>query len=411
MKTSVTILLLFISLSGYSQTDTVAITDTLAVADRIAAMEYSKSDIISKSRRLLIQDFNEGNRKEVAQTLRYLASRVDDEYHLSLWNYERYLLMYWLGDYSDLLLSIQFAAQDTATGPSPAVYPSDHFLGTTLMNGIRDLYYDEIVADYESMHFSQDTNDFLNMLLNYLLDTISIDERNRLTDKFVNNHPDSPLVEASKKFISYKFATGDFGIGMDMGGGIHLASGPVTDWISQHGGAAMSLNVYYKRFNIGFSIVSSFGRVLQDIDLQQNDKTWPAGERIEVDKMSVTGGIKAWEYKKITLSPFAGVSFNSSAYSDKEIKENPELKDIHLGTSVTPVVGFDLDFRLNAIRPASNPYGYNYYGGYWPGIYTLGIKTAYYPNVIATQGKDLRGSTWFVGLFYKMNFFSVKRVY
>jgi hypothetical protein len=411
MKKSLTIAsLLFINLFVYSQTDSVTVADAVSVADRIAAMDYSKSDIISKSRRLLVRDFNEKNKNGVGETLHYLTTQVDDEYHLSLWNYERCLLMYWLGDYSDILLTVQFAAQDTTTNKYLSVHPSDHFLGTTLINGIKDLYYDEIVADYESMHFSQDTNDFLNLFLNYLLDKISIDKRNRLTDKFVNDYPDSPLVEASKKFISYKFTTKDFGFGMDMGGGTHFASGLVTDWISQRGGMILGINFYYKKFNIGFLVIPSLGKVLQDIPLKQNGKIWPAGENIGVNKASIIGGMKVWEYKRIALSPFAGVSFNSSGYSDQEIKNNPELKDINFKTSVTPVVGFDLDFRLNEIRPAFNPYAY-YYKGYWTGIYTIGIKTAYYPNVITTQGKELKGSTWFAGLFFRMNFFSLKRVY
>ncbi|MDR0542645.1 MAG: hypothetical protein LBH19_10630 [Dysgonamonadaceae bacterium] len=409
MKKNLTLMGLLISLSVYSQTDTVTVADTVGIADRIAAMDYSKSDIISKSRRLLIRDFNEGNKKEVARTLHYLASQIDDEYHLSLWNYERYLLMYWLGDYSDILLSIQLAAEDTAMHQPPSVYPSDHILGTTLVDGIKNLHYDEIVADYESMHFSQDSNDFLNLFLNYLLDRISLDERNRRTDAFTDNYPDSPLLPASRKFISYKFTTGDYGFGMNIGGGYHFASGAITDRLSQRGGLNMDMNFYYKKFTLGLSVNSSFGTVLQDITLKQNGKIRSAGERIEVNKVSIYLGMKVWEYKRWTLTPFAGVSFNSADHSSGEIRDNPELKDIHFGTSITPVAGFDLDFRLNEIKPVSSSYGY---GGYWePLVWAIGIKTAYYPNVITTQGQELKGSSLFVGLSFKMNFFSVKRVY
>ena len=384
----------------YSQTDTVS------VADRIAAMDYSKSDIISKSRRLLIQDFNDGNREGVAQILRYLATQVDDEYHLSLWNSERYLLMYWTGDYSDILLNVEYAAADTTQHNRPVVYPSDPILGKTLLLGIKELYYDEIVADYKSMHFSPDANDFLNLFLDYLLDIITIDERNRLTDNFVKNYPYSPWVQASKKFISYKFTIGDYGLGMNFGGGYHFPSGSITDWISQSRGASIGFNFYYKKFSFGLSVISSSGKVLQDITLKQNGKIWSAGEKIEVDKFSIDLGMKVWEYKRLTFSPFAGIAFVSGNFGQTD----PELKDIKLGTSITPVVGGDLDFRLNKVK-STPPTNKPYYYGYGADIWIIGIKTAYYPNLIRTQGPELRGQTWFMGLSFKMNVFSIKRVY
>lgn len=419
MKKNTMILLLFVNgiVYSYSQIPTKASSDTTTTttaAKRIAAMDHSKSDIISKSRRLLVLDFNEGNKEGVAQTLDYLATEVDDIYHLSLWNDERYLLLYWLGRYSDILESIQLMAQtaEKEKPVRPIVYPSDHLLQTVIQEGIRELYYDEIVADYESMHFSPDGNDFLNLFLDYLLDRISISDRNRLSDAFVRNYPESPWVDASKRFISYKFAAGDYGFGWDFGGGAHFASGPITDRISQWGGLTMNFNFYAKKFHIGFSVISSFGRVLQDIQLKQNGKTWGAGESAEIDKLSITGGMKIWEYKRASLSPFAGVSFHSAGYSDQEIRDNPELKDINLGTSIAPVLGFDLDFRLNEQPLSIPPYGY--YGVYHTlplYFWALGVKVAYYPNVITTQGPNLRGSACFVGVVAKMNFFSAKRVY
>ena len=269
------------------------------------------------------------------------------------------------------------------------------------MNG----YYDEIVAGYESMHFSPDANDFLTLFLDYLIDAISMDERNRLADEFVKDYPYSPFVPASQKFISYKFAIGDYGFGMYLGGGYHVASGPVTDWITQRGGASLGFSLYIKKFSLNFALISSFGTVLQDIHLKQNRLIWPAGERIEIDKFSIDLGMKVVEYKRLSLSPFVGVAFSSTSHSDQEIEDNPALKDVELGTSITPVVGFDLDFRLNKIKPVAI-----YYGGK-PSIWAIGIKTAYYPNVITTQGEALRGKTFFVGLSLKMNFFSIKRVY
>jgi hypothetical protein len=110
-------------------------------------------------------------------------------------------------------------------------------------------------------------------------------------------------------------------------------------------------------------------------------------------------GYNLLRYQRLSITPFAGISFNSASPSEEEINDNPDLKGISLGTSVTPVVGLDVDFRLNKIT--------NYSSGIW----ILGFRTAYYPNVITTQGGGMRGQTLFVGLTLKMNTLNVKRVY
>jgi hypothetical protein len=46
-----------------------------------------------------------------------------------------------------------------------------------------------------------------------------------------------------------------------------------------------------------------------------------------------------------------------------------------------------------------------------PGFLTVGLRTAYYPNVITNQGGNMKGELFFVGLTLKVCMFNVKRVY
>jgi hypothetical protein len=404
MKKQLTIIFSLLTLSVYSQTNK-DVNDTTAVADRIAATEYSKSDLISKSRRLLIQDFNDGNRPAVAQTLRYLAEQIDDEYHTSLRNDERYLLMYWVGDYTNILLHITLAAEDTLRRPRPLVYPSDYTLAVLLTQGIRDSYYDAIVADYESMHFSSDTNDFLHLFLDYLLQTASVDERNRRTDAFAEQYPDSPLLPATRKFISYKWIPGAYQFDVAFGGGAHFASGPITDWMSQSAGISMDLHFYYKRFRLGMSVIASFGTVKKDIALPDNT-VWQAGQRVEVDKVAIHAGFRAFDYKCWEVTPFAGLSFNQASHPYDAQRDSPEIKKLKLETSLSPVVGADINIKFYQ----ADSYASAFFSH--PAMQlSAGIKAAFYPRLITTQGHDMLGQTVYLGLYLRMSLVSLKRMY
>jgi hypothetical protein len=396
--------LFFIMTSSYPQAD------SLSIAGRIAVAEYSKSDLISKGRRLLLQEFKAGNKKEVADIMHYLATEVDDDYHISLWNSERYLLFYWMGDYTEILLNIQVAAEDSVKYDPSLVYPFDHVLGQTIQTEIRTIYYDSIIEDYKSLHFSEDTNDFLFMLLNRLLKDydysfISQDKLNQLSDEFQKKYPYSPLNKAVQKFISYKLAAGDFGYGMSIGGGYHFSSGNITDYITQKSGFDIDFSFYYKKLHLSLLLIQSQGEVKQDIKIANTERIWGKGEKISVMKIAPIIGFNLLENNYFNLIPIAGISFNSATPSEQAVKDNPNLKDVQIKTSAMPVIGLNIDFKFSNIKNRS-PYFYGP-GGY----FALGFRAAYWPNAITTQGENMRGQLFFIGLSLKMNFFQLKRVY
>jgi hypothetical protein len=408
MKRLLTVLIFaWIAFSGYSQMD------TLSVMERIERADFSKSDIISRSRRLLINDFKDGNKMEVERTLRYLQMEIDDEYTHSLWDSERLLLDFWLGNYSNLILVFSIAKPQKSSQDPDVVYPKDEVLYKTLVAILKERDYEEIINDYKSMHFTADANDFLYLLWNRLLDKLPIDEINDLSDLFIQSYPNSPLIPAVKKTISYKMVPSDFSFEWDFGGGGHFASGAITDWLTQGAGIFMDINFNYRQCRFGLAIVSSFGTVKRDIPLP-NRYEWPASKFIEVDKFSLSLGYRVLQGKKIILTPYGGISFNSASFNTNYNDYDYDYwKNVRLATSISPVVGCDLDFTLASIKSGYYPYFY-YYPYYNPNMrmdMLLGLKAAFYPNLITTQGDALKGNTFFIGLSLKCKFYTVQRAY
>jgi hypothetical protein len=240
------------------------------------------------------------------------------------------------------------------------------------------------------------------MFLNALLGSASTDKLNGLSDKFMKDYPDSPLTTAVQKFISYKLDYGDYGFALSIGGGYNFNSGRVTDYINQNGGMTVDFSFYLKKWYIGLYMMPSFGKIKKDIEIKKNGKIWEAGNDISILKIAPVIGYNILKYKRFNVTPFAGISFNSASPSEDEKKDDPYLKDVKLGVSVTPVVGMDVDYR---IKIKSSNYAYD------PGFLTVGLRTAYYPNVITNQGGNMKGELFFVGLTLKVYMFDVKKVY
>jgi len=380
--------------------------DSLSVSERLSTIGPPKHEIISKSRQLLLQDFKAGNKDEVNRTLRYLATEIDDEYHTSLWPPEQLLFAYWLGHYSDIILSGQMRP-NAVRYERGGVHPSDYVLFIALRNTIKENDYEAIISDFKSMHFTPDVNEYLTLLLSSLLEMESDDKINEKADRFINDYPDSPLLDATKKYISTKMKRSDWAFDMQMGGGYHWASGTITDRLTQAGGIVMGLNLMYKKMIFGLSIIPSFGRTKQDIPLP-NGYEYPQNLGIDITKFTLTLGYTVWNHKRFSLSPFAGVSFNSFGnLSDEEKKDYPEWENFKIETSKSPVFGFDFDCVIATMKIPN----YYYDVSNMESSCSLGLKVAYYPNLIANFRPNLHGQTLFIGLSLKASYYNLKKAY
>lgn len=184
------------------------------------------------------------------------------------------------------------------------------------------------------------------------------------------------------------------GFGITFGGGYNFDSGKMTDYLSRNGGMNINLHGFYKRFVFGLEMMPAFPTIKQDILLQQNSYIWERGESITLSRVAPSFGIRLIESGRFSLIPFAGISFNYAGYSEDEIEDNPDLRKLKFPTSVTPIVGVDLDFTITQLKAFDiTP------------VLKAGIRATYWPNVITTQGGSMRGQTLFVGVNLKLNFY------
>ncbi len=405
MKKLLMILFVSCTFAAYSQTD------SISVIDKITATDASKSELISKGRRLILKDLEAGNIEEALETFKYLSSEIEDSDHLAFWPRERLLLYFWTGDYVELLNLGLYANLDSKDNSfQPSFMPSDDLIARKLDIRVRE-EYEEIVDDFESMSFSPDSNEFLLLLLNRLLlkdkdNYMSLDEINKRSDQFLRKYPESPLSKIIKENVAYKLQIGDWGIGLTLGGGFNFVSGNITDLVDFNaGGVNIALDAYYKKLYFGFDITAAFGDLKNDLPIKNKDKIWPQDIQLPITLAVPRIGYKIIDYQRFWLTPFAGVSFNSASPNQDDLDDYPELKKINLGISVSPMVGLNADIALN------NPKKISPYSAFPGSIYSLGLKMMYTPSVITNQGAKMKGQIFFIGLTFKMYIFQVKQGY
>lgn len=375
--------------------------DTLSVDQRIASMPLSPFERISKGRQLLSEEFEAGNMDEVRRIMNYLDTKVDDTGHLSLWNNERMMLYYWTKEYDKIILfSIQ---PKIGYSMQPIVYPPNDGLDRKIIDKTGE-NFNRLSEEISKKNFSEDTNSFLRLLLmRLLLDReerfVALEEVNKGAEDFIRDYPASPLCATVKEEILYTFVLSDWGFGMSFSGGYASTFGNIDDVFDIKGNFGININAYYKRFAFSFMIQPYFGKLLQDIPV--NDTRWEKGEASNLVSFGLTAGYSILNNKRFRITPFAGIVL-STAGPEKDLEDdNPGLKDISLGPCFSGVFGVNTEIKLNdPLNIRSRNPGY---------LYSVSIRAGYSPGILHSSPDLYSGGMFFASIGFTLDYFRLKR--
>ncbi len=394
--------LVLISISCFSQTDT----SSISIADRIAEYKPSKSELISKGRRMLLDEFRTGNMDRVAEIVHYFEREINDKSHVGLWPSEQILLYYWIEEYSNIIDFSNYNPEENNNYNRKIIYPSDN----SVFNEIADKStedFDFLMERILQQDFSQDAEDFLVLMLKRLLvddnsKSFSMEQVNKEADKFILDYPNSPMNEVVKKHISYKWTIGDWSYGMYFGGGYTIPSGNMLDYVSSKGALCVSFDIFYKKSALLFNVQSGFGETQQDIPVKSYGY-WEKNMSSDLTSVGIGLGFSAFDNIKFRITPFAGVSFGYIYPSGTDLDE--ELEKFSIGTSVSPMFGLNLTYRFINPNKLSPP---NHYSPF-QGSFGLNAKITYVPNILRQEGHQYAGNIWYLTIGVNMEFFNLKK--
>lgn len=403
-------LLFFFALTTIQPVFCMAQQDSSSIAGQIRDYELSKYDMISKGRRMLLDKFEEGNIEEVRDIIRYFDREINDKNHIALWPAERILLYYWTEDYDKIIDFSAYIHSEDQSRERAAVYPPKDMLYTSLQSASHESF-DQLVGGAEKYHFSDDANDYLHLLLESLLyDSseryVSMNKINEDADRFIENYPDSPLLEIVKEHISYKLTRSDFMFGMYLGGGYSLCSGAYTHTFRPRGALAFSVDLYWRRYALFLSGDVGFGKLRQDVLVGGGDR-WEKGSSGEFSVLGLSLGYSVLETKNFRLTPFSGAAFSSINPTQKE--DMPSyLEDFDIGTSCSGMVGFNVRYLFfNTLwnRRHRNTFGMS------EGAMGVNARVAYVPSALRSEGHTYGGNIVFLTIGISIDWFGLKRTY
>lgn len=332
--------LLFVATSAIAQND--------SIRAEILRFEGSKAELIQKGRGLLIDKLAQGNKPKVEAIFRYLISE-EDQYHLAFHPVEKYLLYYYLNDFSSVLY--QAVLKDSAVNRGTfyaQTRPSNDLLAYKLADVVR---FDkkDILDAINSSDLGSSDKSFLKLNLNYLIadyrvDNTVRDSLNISASQYLNAHPGSEFDRYIRTNIRYEFRPSKWGFSVEFFSGYSV----FTDNLSKHFYNSVpfgvAFDIAYKNWTLFVRDYIGSGRIRDSIAF--SNVTWQKHSRATIYLPEVSVGYVTYENKHLVVTPFMGMSWASISPTDNDKNKIPEYKDIGLSFTKTYTLGMNVDFKL-----------------------------------------------------------------
>lgn len=331
-------------------------------------MQYSesKSDLISKGRRLLTDKFLEGDLAKVKEVKDYLLKEVEDDYYIALYPGEIFMIRYWTGEYEQLVSSIIDLDQEELARYSRKISPP------------RDMMYVKLIErSWENLEMlennildsSLDTQqkDFLLLYLNYMVSgeplmKMDQEEVNEMANLFMETYPESPYEEYLRNNIRYQYVPNDWGLGVEFFTGYGLLTGDLSGQYSNTVIVGFDFDLEYKKFTLYLRGYIGIGKLKRDREFSTG--IWEKGATSNIGIPEASFGYAVLDNKTVKLSPFAGIGGIEITAPQPDIDKYPELEDASLYSTVY-TLGINLDVKLGWDTSAHLMYNVPKDKSYW----------------------------------------------
>lgn len=371
---------IFISTASYSQNDSTKIFSN--------SSGESRSEMIAKSRRVLLDAFIEKNFFKVMNEMEYLMTQ-DDENYIALYPQEYWLLSYWIKDYNAILMTINAPDSGMLNSKVKRIPPQNDYLTTKVIEKTRE-NEGSLTEDINKSLMNEEEKDFLLINLKFLSENIGFvhprqNELNVTADNFLNKYPGGKYAGFVRRFIRVKYEPTSSGVGYSISGGAILFSGNAKNYFNSPTfvgfGVDALKNKWIFQVNIGFAI----GKTKADMPV--NGFQWPSGSKTFGGHIDLAAGYFVLDNQRIGIAPYASIGIfglPSNANMDKQ----PELKEAGIKTNIAGTFGFMTDIKLRTKSQQSN------YQHITPGTQTTSLRLTYGYITTPQRNKyaDLSGS-------------------
>jgi hypothetical protein len=400
MKIVQLVILLLIGNSVFSQTE--------SLRNQVLQYDNSKSELITKARRILADKFIEGNIQEIQKWRNYLIDSLESSEYLALYEQETDLLAFWTEDYQLFLNKLKvynsslnrinkitpvpdnlyrLLISKTTENYSALLFRIDNSQFSEEEKSVAKMYLMLYIADLPELNITQDT---LNHYANNFLNSFPASEYRNFINNNVRNETKKRAISGGLEFI--------------VGGGT-LFTGRLNNYFRNGYSLGIGFEIYYKRMGLLANYTFSFSRTKRDIIINKQGDKWGNGSKTSILLGNLSLGFVAIDKNTIKIIPHGGIGIFSAGPTTKDQDKNPLLEDYSID-KIAYVGGVTFDYKFNK-KKKQNSY-WIYRGGSPYNYVSLRVRYCfYYPQF--SRSSDFFGFAHNLTVGFNMYLRNVKR--
>lgn len=328
-----------------------------SIKTQILEYEDTKSIIISKGRKLLLDKFIEGDLQKTREIKDYLMQTEDEDY-IALYPAEYWFTLYWTGEYIKLANDIQNFDSARIVSYESRIHPDKDMLFDKLKE--KTVENEALIKkQVQNSALDTETKQILILNLNWLLldnkeDIFAQDSLNLQADKFLSNYTSSKYEDFTKKYIRYKLYPKKWGFAFEFFSGYSIYTGNLSNNFNNNIPIGVAFDVCYKNFELYLRDYIGFNKTKKDFTYSQG--VWEKGSRAMVFLPEASLGYVVYNDNRLKISPFAGIGSMDISPPTNDTNEIPELKEVSLEFTTTYILGFNFDIKFGPKHvPAYQP--------------------------------------------------------
>lgn len=340
MRNLLILFLIFSSLDSVGQND--------GIQNEILNYSDSKSELIVKGRRLLLDKFLVGDYEKVRELKDYLKWAVENQDYVAFYPIEYWLILHWTQEYTELIDHVVgFDTPEIAQFKRKMIPPYD-LLFEKIRHQSRVSELQLQAAIYKS-NMEDVEKDFLSMHLKYILaDTdypqITQDSINAVADAFLSAYPKSKYEDYTRKFFRQKMVVSNWGFGFEFFSGYGILSGNLDNKFRTQVPFGVAFDIEYKRAVLYLRDYIGISKTREDIPYSRG--IWERGSQVRVFLPEASLGYVALNSPRLKIAPFAGIASTDIGPTQVDLTNNPDLKEVELEFTTTYTLGINVDIKL-----------------------------------------------------------------
>ena len=328
----------------------------------------SKSDLISKARRLIMDKFLENDMVSVISVKHYVENELEDENYVGLKSLEKIFIDFWAADYPPILGYIamldsilhantldmklgQFRARPPSSGIK--IHPSADLLEYKLKERTK-AKYDSIVNLISDAFLSEEHKAFLRLLLKDIssgtYNVLPVTDKeiiNEEANNFLESYPDSRYARYVGTYIREEYRAGKWGLAVGTGGGYGIFTEKLAARYTNPGSFYIDLDVEYARLEVLLRLY--FGMNRTKTDMTYSGGVWQKGEPTRPFRFEFDLGYKIYDGNLFKIIPFVGISPTTIEVTQKAKDKDEALRELSV-SSYSYDFGLYVDFKVPRAR-------------------------------------------------------------